>query len=392
MKKRFERGALPSITAGVLMVSFAILLYSVVKSFRSSIADMVESETRVTVIEKDGSVFYDTGEAIDNHASRDEVKKAFSSGSGLALRHSETLGKDFLYCARKVGERVVRLAVPYTGVIRSERLAWIGLAAAIALGLCTVLLVFFATRRLSKRLDEQSKRLEIAAENEKFRREFTSNVTHELKSPLTSIQGAVEILGDGSTLCEEERKDLFDIIRKESKRLSSLVGDVLSLARIEQDESTRTRDFAKVDLKELIEVVAAVEEVNASKAHARLEIKRNDAAFVMGNVMQLEEILRNLIENALRHSGSDRIEISSDVTDGEAAVTVRDFGVGIPKEHLPHIFERFYRVNKSRSRQLGGTGLGLAIVKHLVQLHGGTVSAESTLGLGTSFRFSIPLT
>ncbi len=391
MKKLFDGGVVPPIVAGSCIVVFAVLLFSVVRSFRSSIAEMLESETRVTIVNSDGSVFYDTVEAVDNHASRDEVKAAFSSGYGASLRHSETLDQDLLYCARKVGGKVVRLAIPYTGVIKSEHLAWMGLSAAIALGLCTVLLVFFATRRLSKRLDDQSKRLEIATASEKFRREFTSNITHELKSPLTSIQGAVEILGDGSTLSDDERRDLFDIIRKESARLSSLVGDVLSLARIERDEVNLTRDFTEVDLKEIIEVVAASEEMNANKVHARIAISRNDEAKIEGNVGQLEEVLRNLIENALKYSGSETLEISSTVSQDFVTVTVKDFGLGIPQKHLPHIFERFYRVNKSRSRSLGGTGLGLAIVKHLVQLHGGTVSAASTPGLETAFSFSLPL-
>ncbi len=390
MKTRVDRSLAAALAAGACIIGFAVLFFAMARSFKASIAEMVESETRVTVVNADGSVFYDTDEAGGNHASRDEVRHAFAEGHGTALRHSESLDRDLLYSARKVGDRVVRLAVPYTGVIKSERFAWTGLSAAIALGGCVILLVFVATRRVVRRLDEQSRRLEIAAANESFRREFTSNVTHELKSPLTAIQGAVEILGDGSGLSDDERKDLFGIIRKETDRLASLVGDVLSLAQIEQEETRQIRDFTDVSLAELIEVVVAGEQVKAGAAHATIEVVRNDEAHVKGDACRLEEILQNLIENAIRYSGAERIEVASVATGEEVTVTITDFGVGIPAEHLPHIFERFYRVNKSRSRSLGGTGLGLAIVKHLVQLHGGSVSVVSNPGLKTTFAFKLP--
>ncbi len=390
MKTRIDKGLSPTLAAGACIVVFAAILFAVARSFRASIAEIVESKTRVTIVDPDGSVFYDTDDAVDNHASRQEIREAFADGSGTALRHSDTLNRDLLYCARKVGDRVVRLAVPYTGVLRSERLAWAGLTAALAMGACIILLVFVISRRMTKRLDNQSKQLEIAAANETFRREFTSNVTHELKSPLTALQGAVEILGDGSDLSAEEQRDLFAIIHKESGRLGSLVGDVLSLAQIEQEEGRHTRDFADVPLAELIDVVVADEQVKAAAANVRLEVVRNDDVHVQGDACRLEEVLRNLIDNALRYSGSERIEIASVASPTGVKVSVTDFGIGIPDEHLPHIFERFYRVNKSRTRSLDGTGLGLAIVKHLVQLHGGTVSVTSSPGLRTIFSFTLP--
>jgi len=390
MRNRFDKGIAAAAATACCIVGFSVLLFAVARSFRASIAEMVESDTRVTVVNADGSVYYDTDDAVDNHASREEVRRAFTEGAGTALRHSDTLDRDLLYSARKVDDRVVRLAVPYTGVLRSERLAWTGLCVALALGLCVVLFVFFAARRLTRRLDEQSKRLEIAAANETFRREFTSNVTHELKSPLTAIQGAVEILGDGSALSDEERKDLFDIVHKECSRLGSLVGDVLSLAQIEQEEGRCGRDFEELSLSELVEVVVADSRAKANAARVRIEITRNDDVRVRGDAGRLEEVLRNLIDNALRYSGSERIEIESVASASSVKVSVVDFGIGIPAEHLPHLFERFYRVNKSRSRSLGGTGLGLAIVKHLVQSHGGSVSVASSPGRRTVFSFELP--
>lgn len=390
MKPRLNSGFTLAIIAAASVAALSLILFAVAKSFRSSISEIVESKTRVTVVNKDGSVFYDTDRAKGNHAGREEIRNAFTNGYGVALRHSDSLNCDLLYSARKVGDRVVRLAVPYTGVLKSERLAWAGLSAALALGTCVVLFVFLATAKLTKRIDEQTRRLEIATANETFRREFTSNVTHELKSPLTAIQGAVELLGDGSNLSDEERKDLFNIIHNESSRLGSLVGDILSLARIEKEGTENIANLVPISLDELIKTVVERAKARVNAAHMNIDITKNDPAYVKADASKIEEVLRNLIDNALHYSGSDSMEISSEASADAVTVSVIDYGIGITAEHLPHIFERFYRVSKSRSRSLGGTGLGLAIVKHLVQLHGGTVSATSVPGLRTVFSFTIP--
>ena len=377
--------------AGAGVVLFAALFALEAHSFRRAIADMAESATRVTIVNADGSVFYDTESATDSHAAREEVRKAFADGRSVSLRRSETVGADLLYCARRVGDRVVRLAVPYTGVLKSERLAAGGLLAALLLGACLVLLVYLFARRLTRRLDLQSRQLEIAAANEAFRRAFTANVTHELKSPLTAILGAVEMLGDGTVLSEGERRELFGIVRSESGRLGSLVGDVLALAQIEREQAESTAGFARVALAEVVASVLAREEPKARAARVTLELARNDAVAVRGDATRLEGALANLIENALRYSGSDVIRVASAAQGDRVTVSVTDFGIGIPARHLPHLFERFYRVNKSRSRTLGGTGLGLAIVKHVARLHGGDVAVESDPGRQTTFSFTLPL-
>ncbi len=389
--QRAEENWVLACMAGLGVVLFAALFVLNARSFRRAIADMVESETRVTVVNADGSVFYDTEAAVDSHAAREEVRKAFAEGRSVSLRRSETVGADLLYCARRVGDRVVRLAVPYTGVLKSERLAAGGLLAALLLGGCLVLLVYLFTRRLTRRLDAQAQQLEIATANETFRREFTSNVTHELKSPLTAILGAVEMLGDGTALADDERKELFDIIRSESGRLGSLVGDVLSLAQIEREQAENAADFARVNLADVVSAVLTREVPKAHAAHVKLDCARNDNVVVRGDAPRLEDALANLIENALRYSGSDVIRVTSAAAGAHVTVSVTDFGIGIPAVHLPHLFERFYRINKSRSRALGGTGLGLAIVKHIVQLHGGDVAVTSVPGRQTTFSFTLPL-
>lgn len=389
--RRIERSWVAAAVAGAGVVLFAALSLWEAHSFRRAIADMVESETRVTVVNGDGSVLYDTESATDSHAARDEIRQAFAVGQSVSLRRSETVGVDLLYCARRVGDRVVRLAVPYTGVIRSERLAAYGLLAAVFLGASVVFLVFLFTRQLTRRIDAQTRELAVAVANERFRREFTSNVTHELKSPITAVLGAVEMLGDGTALSDAERRELFDIIRTESRRLGSLVQDVLALAQIEREQLQDTLPQTSVPLDTLVRTVFTQEKAKARAQNIRLELVRNDAATVRGDATRLEEVLVNLIGNALRYSGSDTVRVSSAVSGTQVTVSVTDFGVGIPAAHLPHLFERFYRVNKSRSRALGGTGLGLAIVKHIVQLHGGEVSVSSDPGRKTVFSFTLPL-
>lgn len=386
-----EKSWLAATVAALGVVLFAALSYWEARSFRRAIADMVESETRVTVVNADGSIFYDTEAATGSHAARDEIRHAFAAGRSVALRRSETVGRDLLYCARRVGDRVVRLAVPYTGVLKSERLAAAGLLAALLLGASVVLLAFLFTRRLTRRLDVQARELAVAAAGERFRREFTANVTHELKSPITAVLGAVEMLGDGTALADAERRELFGIIRSESRRLGNLVQDVLALAQIEREQTQEAHAFVTLPLDDLVRAVVAQE---APKAHARgvkLELAHNDAAVVSGDAPRLEEALVNLVENALRYSGSDTIHVASAVAGTHVTVSVTDFGIGIPAEHLPHLFERFYRISKSRSRALGGTGLGLAIVKHIVQLHGGSVDVLSRPGEQTTFSFTLPL-
>lgn len=386
-----RKSLIASVIAAGCVIAFAAVLVTVARSFRSAIADIAESETRVTIVNADGSVFYDSNSAVESHATREEVRRAFAEGACTTLRHSDTLERDFLYCARREGEKVVRLAIPFTGVLKSERLAWGSLVAAGVFGACVVLFVFFISRRLTRRIDEQSRRLAIAEEAESFRREFTSTVAHEIKSPLTAILGAAEMLKDSDELAKSDRGELLGIVQGESTRLNALVKDVLSLARIEHEEAMGATDFAPLQFEELIDGVVSRNKAKASAANMEIRIVRNEAVQVIGDAGRLEEILQNLLDNAMKYSGGAEIELSSAVGAKTVEVTVRDFGVGIAAEHLPHLFERFYRVDKSRSRTLGGTGLGLAIVKHLVQLHGGTVSVKSELAGGTAFTFTLPV-
>lgn len=346
---------------------------------------------RVTIVNLDGSIFYDTDSATGNHLTREEIHQAFAGTAVMVLRRSETLGSYQLYCAHKVGDKVVRLAVPYNGVREPVTLARHGLITAGLVGALVVTLIFIFMRNLTGRIDEQARALETAEANERFRREFTANVAHELKTPLTAIVGAIEMIGDGSELKAAERTELMDIVHDQARRLSSLVSDVLSLAQIEREQGENHRDFVQVPLEKIVDTVVTIESARAKQQHISLCITKSTHAVVNGDPHLLEQVIVNLIENAFRYSGTDRVDVSLTVADRTAIVSVTDYGIGIPAEHLPHLFKRFYRVDKARSRSLGGTGLGLAIVKHIVLLHGGNVSVESTPGDRTVFTVKIPL-
>lgn len=345
---------------------------------------------RVTVVDADGTVLHDTSPSSGNHAQREEIRQALSAESGFSVRRSNTVGAYLLYGARRVGNRIVRLAVPYTAIQKPLRMARNGAMAAGVVGACTVLLIFIATRRMSDRLSEQARALHSAKANEKFRREFTANVAHELKTPLTAILGAAEMANDGGGLSGDERRELMDIIAGQCARLNAIVGDILALSQIEREKENDRSAFVPVPMEEIVAAAAAAESPRAAKAGVELAVTRNAAATVDGDPHLLEQAIVNLVENALRYSGSERVELSSLTADGRLVVSVTDFGIGIPPEHLPHLFERFYRVDKARSRKLGGTGLGLAIVKHIAQLHGGDVAVESTQGVSTAFSIVLP--
>ena len=228
---------------------------------------------------------------------------------------------------------------------------------------------------------------------ESYRSDFVANVSHEIKTPLTSIIGAAEAL-EGFEDGEEDspRRKLLDILINQSRRLNLLVQDILSLASLETRQMTPARDFELLELDSVI-INAVNMSLARSGGNCGIEIKVTaDAALkVNGDSQLLEQAVVNLIDNAVKYSAASGIEVSLKEEAGYAVIGVIDNGVGIPPEHQRRIFERFYRVHKERSRQSGGTGLGLAIVKHIAQLHNGFVRLVSTPGHGCEFYIHIPL-
>ncbi len=226
---------------------------------------------------------------------------------------------------------------------------------------------------------------------ENIRRDFVANVSHELKTPITSIKGFVETLLDGALKNPEETERFLKIIAKHADRLNAIVDDLLSLSRLEEDGDVRRINFEKTALADILGDAAELAKLKADGKNIALKVECDKEIKLECNPPLLEQAVMNLIDNAIKYSEpKSEVVITGREDEKEIAISVKDNGCGIPKEHLERIFERFYVVDKSRSRKLGGTGLGLAIVKHISQIHKGLVAVESTLDKGSTFTIHLP--
>ena len=225
---------------------------------------------------------------------------------------------------------------------------------------------------------------------ERMRVEFVANVSHELRTPLTSIQGFIETLKDGAINDPEKAQHFLKIIEDQSNRLNNLIEDLLHLSKIESQEILM--NFQSVNLKELIDqvILEFKEKIEDRKHHIKVNIYPHLSRLKV-DPEQIKTVMRNLLDNAIKYTpDKGEISISALEREKDIYIEIADNGMGISAEHLPRIFERFYRVNKDRSRKLGGTGLGLAIVKHIIQAHQGTIGVESKPGKGSKFFFTLP--
>lgn len=231
---------------------------------------------------------------------------------------------------------------------------------------------------------------------EKIKADFVANVSHELRTPLTAIKGYIETLEEGAYENAEERDRFLNIVKRHTDRLINIVSDLLVLSEIERKNypwgEDPKADFEEIDLQKIVSssLEALKSKVEAKNLHVSLDIKEDLPAF-KGDGLLLEQMFINLVDNAIKYTpegGSIGVQISQ--PDSHFRIEVADTGVGIPEEHLPRIFERFYRVDKTRSRKVGGTGLGLSIVKHIVIMHGGKIVVESEEGKGSRFIVELP--
>ena len=210
---------------------------------------------------------------------------------------------------------------------------------------------------------------------------FIQDMTHEIKTPIATINSAIELLDTKNSIADSD-KECFDIILSQTDNINKLVNDILTLSEIELEKTNENKDFTKFNLNKTIQ-----------KTISYINIQNTNIAFfpncdleIFANEDLLITAIINLLNNAIKYSGSQKIDVITEQENGNVIISVKDYGVGIKEEYIEKLFTRFYRVDKARSRQTGGTGLGLAIVKHIAQLHKGSVSVESEVGKGSTFK------
>ena len=384
-------------------------------------------DTRVTLIAADGTVTYDglaDASEMENHADRPEVIDALATGSGSSDRPSETAGYVSLYEAVRLDDgEVVRLSVDRASVVTFLMQDFVLLA---GLAVVVVAVSWLVSRRLSQRfvrpilaidpsvgdgvapyeeldplvsrLNEQHKelveRMNAIQDAADMRRDFTANVTHELKTPIASIQGAAELIRDGIAR-PEDVKNFAGRIYKDAHRLSLLVSDILTLSRLDESERSGDREvFGAAERVDLMSVASDAVERLRARAQQKYDVTISLSGVstpIMGNARLLDELVSNLIENAIRYNKpGGKVFVWVIPQGGRPCVRVSDTGIGIPEEAQGKVFERFYRVDKGRSRDMGGTGLGLAIVKHAATYHGADIRLDSHVGEGTTITVTFP--
>lgn len=372
-----------------------------------------DERTRITQIDENGDVLYDSSsEEIDmeNHGAREEIKEALASGTGESERVSDTLGRELYYYAVLLDDgTVLRVAKSMDNLAMTALnvLPVMGVLAVIMMGFA-LMLAKWQTQKLIKpinelnlenplentiyeeltpllvAMDKQNKEKEAVSN---MRKEFSANVSHELKTPLTSISGYAEIMKNGMVR-PADIPVFSERIYKEARRLITLVEDIIKLSKL--DEESVELEKEEVDLYDLTMEIVSRLSPQASQKHIRMEVT-GEQVNCFGIRQILDEMVYNVCENAIKYNNEGgRVSVWVGATLDGPKISVSDTGIGIPKEHQERIFERFYRVDKSHSKERGGTGLGLSIVKHGALLHGAKVSVDSAPGKGTRIEMLFP--
>ena len=349
-------------------------------------------ELRISIITLTGAVVYDniiSLDSLDNHRGRPEVANALAEGTGYNIsRQSTSDGREYFYSATR-GERVVvRTAIPYSSTLQDLLEAdWSFLVVMISITLVMSVVAYFTTRKLGKDI-ERVNRYEAEQERNRLKRQLTNNINHELKTPVASIQVCLETLLSGINLSEEKRQELIERCYANNDRLRRLLNDVSLITRMEDGSALIGKE--RVVINDIIGEMAKELEMLSEDECLLLHTDFSDEVIIDGNPSLIGSIFRNLTENAIAYSEGRNIYISL-LENNEKLCRIRfeDDGKGVEQKHLSHLFERFYRVDKGRSRQKGGTGLGLAIVKHAVQFHGGTITVTNRPNGGLRFEFTL---
>jgi len=400
-----------------------------------------ELDLRITVIDEQGIVLGDSEKDpsdMVNHGDRPEVIEAMKDGFGQSTRLSETLDYDMKYVAVRVDSipgdsnefiGAIRLAVPLSEVQLEMRLIY---KAVLFGGITTILIAltiaYFVSRSITSPISDMkdiahriakgdfSKKVSIKSKDElgelakslntmadelqhkienlkrmdRVRTDFVANVSHELKSPLTLITGYIETLEDKAINDSEKARKFISIIKEHADRLGNIVDDLLSLSELELSKDSLEK--VEFDLRNLLDdIILGFGHALAAKQQSLDRSSQGSNFVIKADRDRVEQVFVNLIDNAIKYTKeSGRILVSLLEQDSVVIVTVEDNGIGIPKEHLARVFERFYRVDKARSRELGGTGLGLGIAKHIVLAHNGKIHIESEINKGTKVFVTLP--
>ena len=364
------------------------------KPFEEYIAthDKPFDELRISIITLSGAVVYDNTislDLLDNHRCRPEIADALTKGTGYNIsRQSTSDGREYFYSATRGERAIVRTAIPYSSTLQDLLKAdWSFLVVMISVTLVMSIVAYFTTRKLGKDI-ERVNRYEAEQERNRLKRQLTNNINHELKTPVASIQVCLETLLSGITLSDEKRQELIERCYAHNDRLRRLLNDVSLITRMEDGSALIGKE--RVIINDIIDEVAKELEMLPEDERLTLHASFNYEVIIDGNSSLIGSIFRNLTENAIAYSGGRNIYISLIENDDKMCkIRFEDDGKGVEPRHISHLFERFYRVDKGRSRQKGGTGLGLAIVKHAVQFHGGTITATNRPNGGLRFEFTL---
>ena len=371
----------------------------------------IDDDLRITLIGAEGEVLYESllnKDEMDNHNERPEIIEAREKGEGEAIRYSATSGTHtFYYAERLQNGNVLRIGRDSVSV---NRIMVNTLVIVLVIALCILFVCMGISHYLTKKLVEPIEKLatnimlvdennvyeEIRPfvntikeqhvniiNNAQLRQEFTANVSHELKTPLTAISGYAELIGNGMT-GKEDTIRFSNEIHSNANRLLSLINDIIKLSEL--DEADHQMEMERIDLYKLAENCVQMMQVTAEKQGIRLTLQ-GESAMTMANKGLMDEVFYNLCSNAIRYNKpGGSVTVTVGTKDERPFLSVADTGIGIPKECQERVFERFYRVDKSRSKSTGGTGLGLAIVKHIVAQHNAALHLDSELGEGSTIE------
>ena len=394
--------------------------------------ELFDKDTRLTMISSDGEVLYDNfDDSInENHLQREEIKEASKNGTGSSVRYSETMEQNYLYVAEYDAQEqtYVRLAMPFSGVSQSALMLLPSFFIAFVIA-------FFFVWLMSKRMADSilkplqeisavirkadfgkekiefqnysyselqeitdalqtmnnqiAKNLEKLEREKQIRQEFFTNASHELKTPLTSIRGYSELLRQHAITDPDQIDHCLDCVLKESDHMTKLINDILTISKLEAKDYVVQKSHIK--LKDLLENVLNSLSVQAKAMNLDIDASCENVT-VYANLDHIQGILYNLISNAIKYNKPNgKIIIIIKERLDNILIKVMDTGIGISKEDQEKVFQRFYRVDKQRSKIVAGTGIGLAIVKHIVQFYNGSISLKSKENEGTSIEISLPI-